>query len=165
MEFEQIAMHDNADFDLMKIFIGMGHPAWTKDVVVAEGVVASHHGGFVVCQNTAILQFNYTAFPGKELEMIHYTDGPNFLNHKLNGSLSHLGWHVESIESKREYMEKRGFRLKQEVITKSHESPLITRRYHYAIYVHPVTNYAWKLIERIERSDAELELIRLLEMH
>ena len=165
MDFEQIAIHDNKNFDMMQVFRSMGHTEWTKDVVVAEGVVYRPSGGFLIVQNTAILQFNYTAFPGKELEMIHYIDGPNFLGFKLTGGLSHFGWHVDSIDAEREFMAARGFKLIQEVITKSHESPLVDRRYHYAIFHHKAANHAWKLIERIRTTDAEAETIKLLELY
>jgi len=165
VNFEQIAVQDNEKFNLMSMLRSIGHSEWTRDKVIAEGVVSSPDGGFVVCQNTAILQFNYSLFPGKEFELIHYTDGPNFLGFKLSGGLSHFGVHVESIDVVREFMARRGFYLAQEVITKTHESPLVTRRYHYAIYSHKNSNFCWKLIERIDPKNAQTELNKLLEYY
>jgi len=160
MIIEQIAIHDAVDFPLREMFDG----EWVYDTVTAKGIVRGHflHDGFDVIENVANLAFNYDAIPGKELELIHYNYGKNFLGLKMPGSLSHLGWHVDSIDDWREDMDERGFCLVQEVITLSHTSPAVDKRYHYAIYNHEATRYAWKLIERVHSERADEELGRLL---
>jgi hypothetical protein len=163
MKFEQIAIHDSRRFPLKRLFSAFppGGHEWTTDVVVAKGIMQVGDGEYIPVENEAILQFNYTLFPGKELELIHYTRGQNFLAHSGSGKLSHFGFHVVSIDNWRGWLAERGFTIVQEVITQSHESQLVDKRYHYAIYQHPDSDYCWKLIERVATVDAVVDIVSL----
>jgi len=158
MKIEQIAIHDGADFPLRTLYDG----EWVYDTVTAKGIIKSQHYGFDIVENVANLAFNYDAMPGVELELIHYQWGKNFLGLKVPGNLSHLGWHVTSVDSWRSEMYEKGFVLLQEVITTGHTSKAVDKRYHYAIYGHEDSRFCWKLIERVSIEAAALELEILL---
>jgi len=166
MQFEQIAINDHADFPLMKIFSG----DWKKDTVVAKGILkvnpsTSKHK-YNKIENTAMLRFNYHIFPSKELELISYIDGPNFLNFVNYGAISHFGTHVKSIDDYCTVLHDQKFMVLQNVITQSHQSPdvLPYRRYHYVIYGHQNLHFRIKLIERIDASDADIELEKIYDI-
>lgn len=166
MEFEQIAVHDSANFDLLRVFKDrLGHGDWIGDTVYATGVLrnVSKPSGYAAIENVAALWFNYSVVPGKEFELIHYTEGPNFLENQVPGGTSHFGMHVDSIKGHHEALIRRGFVLIQEVVTQHHASPAVKdRRYHYAIYHNMHSNFFWKLIERIERDDVRARTTAVL---
>jgi len=165
MQIDQIAIHDSREFAAQKMLNLMGAGSWSEDTVVAKGILL-YDGMYIKCANTAVLKFNYRMIPGKELELIHYVAGKNFLAFKTPGGLSHFGVHVISIIDLRAFMSERGFILVQEVISQSHQSFSVPagRRYHYAIYEHPSTHMRWKLIQRINDINADQELERIYDL-
>jgi len=163
MQFEQIAINDHADFPLMKMFSG----DWKKDTVVSKGIIRDESNvGYRKIENTAMLRFNYHVFPGKELELISYIDGPNFLNFVNYGAISHFGTHVKSIDDYCTVLHDQGFMVIQNVITQSHQSPNVLpyRRYHYVIYGHDNLHFKIKLIERIDVKDTDKELEKIYDI-
>ena len=115
--------------------------AWIKDVVTAYGDV--HYDSGVL--NWARLWYNYGIIPGKELELITYLDGANFLHRGENlpfissgFCFSHLGAHVTEDEllSWKNAFKDIGISPLQEVITLAHTNPAVKdiKRYHYCIF-------------------------------
>jgi hypothetical protein len=110
------------------------------DNVHARGEVFGVEG-----DNKALLQFNYQAGNGSdaeagkplELEVLHYTEGRNWMQEAPN-TVSHLGMHcsAEELATFRAYFESKGIDVAQEVITQSHTNPHIanSRRYNYVIF-------------------------------
>ena len=150
MEFEQIAFVADKDFAIQVPFEEEG-VEWSRDIVHSKGVLRSgvDQRLFVVVENAAELRFNYSIFPGKEFELLHYFRGRSFLGHRLPGSISHCGVHVDKIDDFRDYLQNKGFSLIQEVVTVKHSNVPEDRHYHYAIYKHPSMMFFWKLIERL----------------
>lgn len=111
--------------------IGIGH--WTEDHVVANGYVRGTPG-----RNEADLSFNYTALEdAKELEVLNYTDGPNWIKH-FDG-VSHFGMHVtpEELMLWRRFFLERRIPIAQEVFTESHTNEFLVnngRKYNYVIF-------------------------------
>lgn len=111
----------------------IGLSKWIEDTVVASGKV---HG--VSGRNTAALAFNYESFDGNELEVLQYTDGPNWMaGHQP--TISHLGMHCSEAELSawKALFESEGISIAQEVFTESHTNPYLLetgRRYHYCIF-------------------------------
>ena len=154
MEFEQIAIKANSDFTVQIPFTEAGSE-WTRDTVHAKGVLLNGHAKMSPVENLAELRFNYTVFPGKEFELIHYTDGPNFLDEDTwVGNLSHFGVHVPKINDFRTYFDEKQFQIVQEVITLDHRNVPKDKHYRYAIFRHSSMDFHWKLIERLN-GDAE----------
>ncbi len=152
MEFEQIAIKADKDFTIQEAFMEPGSD-WTRDTVFAKGVLLNNHYGdkYSVIENLAELRFNYGVFPGKEFELIHYTDGPNFLDEETwVGAISHFGVHVPVIDDFRDYLKNKGFLLIQEVVTLEHRNVPKGRHYHYAIFQHSSMEFYWKLIQRLD---------------
>ncbi len=150
MEFEQIAMIADKDFSIQKTITEKGW-LWTRDIVTAKGILTAPE--FVmpeVIENVAELRYNYEMFPGKEFELIHYRSGSNFVGARISGGVSHFGLHVLKIDDFRDYFDKKGFYLVQEVVTIHHTNVRDDRHYHYAIYRHNASGVAWKLIRRLE---------------
>lgn len=162
MELEQIAVHANRTFDQQALF---GFYEWSLDMVTAKGIL-KNGSQWDKIENTAELRFNYCVFPGKEFELIHYHEGPNFLSGTMPGAMSHFGVHVTSINAMKLKMEKDGFDLVQEVVTQSHSNHKVPkdRRYHYAIYRHVGLGFHWKLIQRILDIHAEQELEKIYDL-
>lgn len=113
-----------------------GMSDWVLDSVEATGTVMGR-----ASRNRATLQFNYSAFDGKELELLRYEKGtPNWLDSVDQGSalVSHIGMHCseEDLAEWRRVMADFNITLAQEVWTDSHSNPRIRgcRRYHYVIY-------------------------------
>jgi hypothetical protein len=146
-QIEQIALSPTNPTKARKLLEDLGLTKWFKDNVHAEGSVYGIPG-----ENHALLQFNYQATPGfenptmqsdpsavkpLELEVLHYVDGPNWMQRQPN-TVSHLGMHVtyEQLEEFRKYFYGKGIGVAQEVYTQGHTNPHIrdSRRYHYVIF-------------------------------
>lgn len=151
-KIEQVAlcpMHTKTK--ALELLSAMGLDQWSLDRVVAAGRVFGEDG-----RNAADLAFNYQATrgvePGRsgnppsvdlgaakplELEVLHYTDGDNWMDTRLPG-VSHIGMHVTASELKRwrEFFAERRIDVAQEVVTESHTNPAIadSRRYNYVIF-------------------------------
>lgn len=106
---------------------------WVEDEVTARGVVQGQPG-----ENTATLRFHYNAFAGKELEILQYTEGNNWLQDFDGAIVSHIGMHCQEFELRHwfELMGRYEVPVAQEVFTQSHTNPTIkdARRYHYVIF-------------------------------
>lgn len=131
---EQVAICPADPEAAAQLLKDMGAESWTKDHVSAEGAVYGRVGS-----NEADLQFNYDLLVGNEFELLHYTDGPNWMAHANRfNSVSHLGMHcsAEELEQWREFFDARGIRVAQEVFTKQHTNPHIAgkRTYNYVIF-------------------------------
>lgn len=139
-KIEQIALCPTNPTKARKLLEDLGLTEWFVDNVHATGVVRGAIG-----ENHALLQFNYQAGNGSdaaagkplELEVLHYTNGNNWMTKNPN-SVSHLGMHCsdEELEQFRAYFYHEGIGIAQEVKTLAHTNPAIkdTRRYQYAIF-------------------------------
>ena len=170
MKIDQIAIVADKDFTMKNVFGPLMHEPkeWSEDRVVAKGIVRDWRADetYQKCHNAAILQFNYDLVPGKEFELIYYVDGRNFLEWLPPGMLSHIGTHVIAIDNHRNFLKHKGWMLVQEVVTQSHTSPKVkgARRYHYAIYEHPLLKFRLKLIERTDDIHADMILERIYDL-
>lgn len=148
-QIEQIALCPHDIQGARELLTMLGLKDWTEDVAVAAGHV---HNDAVV--NTAELSFNYEAAPDAvELEVLHYTDGGNWMTGRTP-CVSHLGMHVteEELVHWRAVMADMEIPVAQEVITKSHTNPHIanSRRYHYVIFAtHKLIGVDLKFIVRM----------------
>ena len=121
--------------ELLNAMAGMVAEDWSEDVVHAEGNVFGEPGS-----NTANLSFNYKMFAGKELEILDYTEGDNWIDNFTRGrnSVSHLGMHCTSKELRawRKFFADRWIPVAQEVKTKRHTNPVIAglRTYEYVVF-------------------------------
>jgi len=122
-----------------------GATEWSEDHVVASGFVYGEPA-----MNAAHLFFNYQF--GVELELLCYTEGPNWLSRKLHpGAMivpSHIGVHVDAKAMKIESE----LKIVQEVYTITHTNPVIAgkRTYHYKIFgTDGHVPFDIKLIERM----------------
>ena len=145
--FDQTAIASDNARATVGLFIRLGFDKWTKDIVTARGIVRGK-----IVQNKAILYFNYELTPGKEFEVLQYTEGDNWLNGRIG--LSHMGAHVDDLESAMEQMSAAGYQIIQDVHTINHTNHYITkespRRYHYVIYdCYENLGFDIKLIKRI----------------
>lgn len=108
---------------------------WSEDEVSADGFVRGN-----AASNKADLAFNYELLkPGMEFEVLHYTEGKNWLGdgrNVVNPFLSHLGIHVDDFEPYQTRLLTEGYSVVQQVKTASHTNPAIkdSRRYHYMIF-------------------------------
>lgn len=130
---EQIALCPKDPQKAIDLLTRMGAGEWARDHVKASGKV-NHSGG----TNEADLAFDYELLKdANELEVLHYTDGPNWMERSPN-CVSHLGMHcsAEELLRWRKFMEDEGFQEIQAVRTFSHTNPAIstTRRYNYVIF-------------------------------
>lgn len=135
-KIEQLALRVNptrhtAAIDLL---IDCGMLNWVRDTVTAKGLVRD-------CEsiNTANLSFNYDAIDGKELELLEYIEGNNWLQPFGDTPMvSHIGMHCTEDELEGWYalMERHKCPVVQDVRTLRHTNPIIkdTRRYHYVIF-------------------------------
>lgn len=151
INIEQVAIAVGDIEERLRYYEAMGHE-FVRDEVVAHGEV---YGQKMVGGNIAYLAFNYTIIPGKELELIEYMDGDNWLAHSGRAhrpSMSHMGMHVESIA---DWVEENDppWGIAQEVRTVSHTNPAVVeagRRYHYLIWdSRDDLGFDLKLIERL----------------
>ncbi len=131
---EQIAICPKDPVAAKKLLSEIGAAEFAEDHVVANGRVYGQEG-----RNEADLSFNYDIFAGKEFEVLHYTEGNNWMLHpeRLN-SVSHLGMHcsAEELVQWRAFFADRGIYVAQEVFTESHTNHVIAgqRWYNYVIF-------------------------------
>lgn len=137
---QQIALCPTNPRKARELLADLGLTEWVLDNVHAAGNVFGING-----QNHALLAFNYQAGDGTdkgadkplELEVLHYTDGPNWMESAPN-TVSHLGMHCSAVELEefREYFHSKGIAVAQEVWTQGHTNQAIanSRRYHYVIF-------------------------------
>ena len=140
-KIEQIAICPAFPDKAKKLLNEMGAGEWAEDHVVAEGeVFGSPH------RNEANLSFNYDLVGGNEFEVLHYTNGNNWMGdreakkdwpRKVN-SVSHLGMHctADELVEWRHFFKQRSILVAQEVVTESHTNPVIAgkRTYNYVIF-------------------------------
>lgn len=131
----------------------VGMEEWIKDHVVANGKVFNADG-----RNEADLAFNYTALgDARELEVLHYTEGPNWMSGFRSNSVSHIGMHVtaEELVEWRKFFEAEGIAIAQEVFTESHTNKFLLecgRKYNYCIFdTRDIIGVDMKFICRIEK--------------
>lgn len=145
-KIEQLALHPRNPELAIALLTEMGLSEWAKDHVVARGAVRGIAGG-----NEADLAFNYQATRGSttagataseavkplELEVLHYTTGPHWME-VHEPSASHIGMHCSEDELRQwhDFFTSRGIKVAQQVNTQSHTNPHIagTRWYTYTIY-------------------------------
>lgn len=129
---EQLAFCPADPDRAIKLLTAMGATEWAKDLVLASGKVRCIRG-----HNEAALAFNYQMLKGPELEVLHYTDGPNWME-RHGASVSHVGMHVtaEELAWWRGFFAEQNIAVAQEVITQSHTNPVIAgkRNYNYVIF-------------------------------
>lgn len=132
-KIEQIAIAPKDPARAKELLSAIGAETWHEDHVVAEGKVFNKDG-----TNEAELSFNYDIFAGNEFEVLNYTLGNNWLQRRPHGTVSHLGMHCSADEliKWRKFFAERNICVAQEVITKSHENPVIKdkRFYNYVIF-------------------------------
>lgn len=131
---EQVAICPKDPVAAIELLTALGAAEWARDHVVADGVVFGVEG-----RNEADLAFNYSLGEGKEFEVLHYTDGNDWMQHGGRpNSVSHLGMHctAEELEEFKEFFAGRGIGVAQSVFTKSHTNPVIAgkRSYNYVIF-------------------------------
>lgn len=129
---EQVALYPKNPKAAIQLLSEMGAIDWSFDTVAARGTVFGSESG-----NTAELAFNYDILKGKELEILDYVDGDNWMESQP-WRVSHLGMHCTEEELKywRGFFLDRDIRVAQEVMTESHTNPVIAgkRWYHYVIF-------------------------------
>lgn len=133
-KIEQIAICPRDPAAAKELLAAIGAANWVEDHVCADGRVYGTPG-----ENEADLSFNYDIFTGKEFEILHYTEGDNWMDRcERRNSVSHLGMHCtpEELAHWRAFFAKRGITTAQEVFTNSHTNPVIAgkRRYNYVIF-------------------------------
>lgn len=132
---EQIALCPKDPAAAIELLTALGAENWARDHVVASGQVYGVNG-----TNHADLAFNYDLVSGgKEFEVLHYTDGDNWMAEPSRvNSVSHLGVHVnaEELEEFKAFFAQRGIAIAQEVFTSQHSNPVIAgkRWYNYVIF-------------------------------
>ena len=129
---EQIAITPRDPERAISFLRKIGAEEWARDHVIARGEVFGKEG-----RNSAFLSFNYDLGAAKEFEVLHYADGPNWMEGR-EPAVSHLGMHVteEELAKWREFMESESIGVAQEVLTESHSNPVIAgkRWYNYVIF-------------------------------
>jgi hypothetical protein len=144
-KIEQVALYPVNPLAARLLLSNLGLSHWIHDTVVAAGEVFGEAG-----ENTAHLSFNYQSGNGSdkeagkplELEVLHYADGPNWVDHQLEGAtestVSHLGMHVteDQLQEFDAVFRKHNISIAQRVHTQSHTNEAIkdSRRYKYVIY-------------------------------
>jgi len=142
-QIEQIAVVVADTPRAIELLSALGLDQWVSDRVIAKGEVFGEDG-----ESTAELHFNYQAGNGGdhhadkplELEVLDYTDGPNWMqdNESARNSVSHIGMHCTSAELSqyRVFFRERDIAVAQEVVTQSHTNKYIadSRRYNYVIF-------------------------------
>ena len=146
-KIEQLALCPADPAAAKELLTAMGAGAWAEDHVVAHGSVFGEEG-----RNEADLAFDYELFKGSELEVLHYTEGPNWMRAAPN-TVSHIGMHCshEELLRWREFFDARGIGVAQEVLTESHTNPHIAgkRWYNYVIFdTRPILGVDVKFIVR-----------------
>ena len=132
---EQIALVGRTGtVDMLKM---LGATEWHLDTVTTRGIV--YWESDKVIEQQALLAFNYQLIPGKELEVIRYIRGDNFLSSSGTlGGMSHLGLHVDDIDRATQILRDcmGDVSIAQDAVTIRHTNPHIkdTRRYRYRIF-------------------------------
>ncbi len=150
-KIEQIALCPRDPAAAIELLDAMGAGDWARDHVRANGYVAA--AGMKSSDNEADLAFEYDMLrDAKELEVLHYTDGPNWMG--KNRRVSHIGMHceMEEVYEWRKFFAERGINVAQSVNTTSHTNPNIKdiRRYHYIIFdTYDILSVDVKLIVRV----------------
>lgn len=137
-QIQQIALAINRarETEALALLKAIGIEDWVSDTAHAKGKVL----GELAAANEAKLMFNYTALgDARELELLQYTRGANWLMHEAQPRASHFGMHVteEELTQWRALLAvEHKLPLVQEVFTQSHSNPEIAgkRWYHYAIF-------------------------------
>lgn len=148
-KIEQLALCPTDPEAAKQLLREMGAGEFAEDVVTASGFVYGEAG-----ENVGQLAFDYELFKGNELEILHYTDGPNWMERHPN-TVSHIGMHctAEELVEWRKFFADRGIGVAQEVCTKSHTNPHIAgkRWYNYVIFdTREILSVDVKFIVRLE---------------
>lgn len=154
---EQVALYTpdiKKAITLHKAVLGLNQ--WTNDVVTAQGTC---FGKAIDGGSVGNLAFNYDL--GIEFELLNYVKGINW--HSERGRnldetfLSHMGWHVDDIESEKKYLyDNFGIEVAQELFTQNHTNEFLKenkRTYHYCVF-DTLEALGWdlKLIKRIDHA-------------
>ena len=144
-KIEQVALSVNPGKRALALALleDLGMTDWAIDNVTAVGSVDDDEG----LTTKGLLAFNYQAgdIGGKavELELLHYTDGDNFVDrakaeYVTSAIATHIGMHCteQELEEARAIFAKYGITTSQEVRTIAHTNPAIkdSRRYQYSIF-------------------------------
>jgi hypothetical protein len=161
-KIEQVALYPVNPVEARSLLSDLGLSHWIHDTVVAAGEVFGEAG-----ENEAHLSFNYQSGNGSdkeagkplELEVLHYADGPNWMDQRAAG-VSHLGMHVTDRQLMEfdEVFRKHGIGIAQRVVTQSHTNEAIkdSRRYKYVIYdTHEIIGVDLKFIVRLPYTSAQ----------
>ena len=146
-KIEQVAIYSKQPEKLIEALKILGCDDWQHDHVVANGKVHGIEG-----RNEADLAFNYQ-LGNFEFEILNYTAGINWHDGKdrTKPFLSHLGIHVDDVESVKKEFKELGIPVVQEVETESHTNKKIKgkRTYHYVIFdTCELFGFDLKLIQR-----------------
>lgn len=133
---EQVAIAPRSPDIAKALLAELGCSDWANDHVVASGHL---YDGKTEVKNGADLSFNYGILEGHEFEVLHYTEGDNWINRPdRHNTVSHFGMHCseEDLTEWRKFFSSRGIRVAQEVETESHTNPVIAgkRTYNYVIF-------------------------------
>lgn len=132
-KIEQVAIAPKDPERAIDLLKKLGMDQWHHDTVVAAGQVFGYPG-----RNTAELAFNYQGIEGKELEVLNYVQGQNWIDTRGKNIVSHLGMHCSEKEltEYRQFFASEGIQVAQEVNTESHTNPVIAgkRQYNYVIF-------------------------------
>ena len=150
-KIEQVAIYSKNPGKLIKALEIIGCDEWHHDHVVAEGEVNGKQS-----TNEADLAFNYQ-LGDFEFEILNYTSGDNWHRSRMREDdapfLSHLGVHVDDVDSIKLELMRADIKVIQEVKTKSHTNKVIKdkRTYHYVIFdTRDLFGFDLKLIQRIK---------------
>lgn len=133
-DIEQIAIFPADPAKAIALLTDMGMAEWARDHVCAVGQVFGR-----AAENEADLAFNYEGLDrARELEVLSYTCGDNWMRSMHTSRVSHFGMHCneEELAYWHEFFSDRGIAVAQEVETTSHTNPVIAgkRRYRYVIF-------------------------------
>lgn len=156
-QIEQIALYPRDPEAAKDLLTAIGAGPWAEDEVQATGIVFGERGN-----NKANLNFEYElSGHGKELEVLEYTDGPNWMDGRDGADpfrVSHLGMHCDERElaAWRAFFDRCGIAVAQEVSTKQHTNPVIAgkRWYTYVIFdTYKILGVDLKFIVRRDQPD------------
>jgi len=137
--------YNDEDERKIKIALGLQDAEWIEDIVLAAGTVRGVEG-----ENTAKLLFNYDM--GVEVEILRYTEGPNYASNLVGGRLCHVGIHADAGVPAPTF----DAPIIQQVLTQTHTNAYLLgngRKYRYTIYdTFAALGVYTKVIERIERA-------------
>lgn len=153
-KIEQVALCPDDPEAAKELLIEMGADEWIVDKVRAQGVVFG-----LDAENEAQLSFEYAMLTeAKELEVLNYTDGFNWMAISKRPRVSHFGMHCteEELAEWKRFFAARHIMIAQEVETTSHTNPAIAgkRWYHYVIFdTHHILGVDIKFIVRHDNAD------------